>query len=168
MGICLSCLGLRSSESHPSERQRLFDDTYPTYANGYQPTPPPNALSPEEQRAEREALDSITRWASDQIVEIFPHGHKLGASGLNGMTSSGMTDSTNEIQTTEQTQAHQDILLSMIPGDKSKRGIRIYPASRPGSRSASKDASSLKSKGSTGQLSGKGSGVFVKLNVDLP
>ncbi|RMZ77203.1 hypothetical protein DV738_g4486, partial [Chaetothyriales sp. CBS 135597] len=42
----------------------------------------PNALSAEEQRAEREALDSITRWASDQIVEIFPHAQHSLSMGL--------------------------------------------------------------------------------------
>ena len=190
MGVCLSCLGLRSDSSTSVERQRLLDDSaYLNYnATGYQPIVPPNALSPEQQQVEREALDSITRWANDQIVEIFPHSNKLGTSamngsGMNGTTSSGMTDGTNENgegsaqpQTSEQ-QTHQDILLSMIPGDKSKRGIRIYPASRPGSRSASKEAPSIRSKGSNtklnGQgsntkLNGKGSGVFVKLDVDLP
>ena len=176
MGACLSCLGLSSSKSTSAERQRLLDDsTYPNYNNGYQPVVPPNALSAEEQRAEREALNSITQWASDQIVEIFPHAHKLGASTTNGsgMTNSAITDGTNEngegsahLRTSDQ--AHQDILLSMIPGDKSKRGIRIYPASRPGSRSASKDALSIRSKGSNPRLKGKDSAVFVKLNVDLP
>lgn len=73
--------------------------------------------------------------------------------------------------------AYQDILLSMIPGDKSKRSIRIYPASRPGSRA---DADSIRSKASLTKLQqqngaakgpndkGKGREVFVKLNVDLP
>lgn len=65
---------------------------------------------------------------------------------------------------------HQDILLSMIPGDKSKRSIRIYPASRPGTG----DAQSVRSKASQTKLNGSTrsiksrEGVFVKLDVDLP
>lgn len=59
-------------------------------------------------------------------------------------------------------QQHQDILLSMIPGDKSKRSIRIYPASRPNSRQTD---------GTNGaedrKIKEKASGVFVKMNVNL-
>ena len=69
-----------------------------------------------------------------------------------------------------QGQSYHDILLSMIPGDKSKRSIRIYPASRPSS--SSKDAPSVRSKNSNSRLNGntkeKAAGVFVKLDVDLP
>ncbi|RMZ90002.1 hypothetical protein DV736_g2759, partial [Chaetothyriales sp. CBS 134916] len=107
MGGCLSCLGrgLSSSESSAAERQRLLDDPYSRYNSGsnnnsynaagnaaYAPIQPPglNTLSPEEQRAEREALDSITRWASDQIVEIFPHAqHSLSLGLAQGGVNSG-------------------------------------------------------------------------------
>ena len=180
MGACLSCLGIRPSSSSP-ENRRLLDDSYPSYANSYQPIAPPNALSPEEQRVEREALDNITRWASDQIIEIFPHGQALQASAVkgvavNGMSASGVSDGASEDgeggKGVFNGQTHHDILLSMIPGDKSKRGIRIYPASRPGSRSAStnKDAGSLRSKGSSSGINGKekAGGIFVKLDVDVP
>lgn len=117
-------------------------------------------------------MRNIMRWASDQIVEIFPinpqRNQISSMSNVNGSTTSlqhadgppnGMTSS-----------AHQDILLSMIPGDKSKRSIRIYPASRP----TSKDAQSVRSKASQTRLNGSvrsaknKDGVFISLNVDLP
>lgn len=121
-------------------------------------------MSPEEMKREQDAMDNIMRWASDQIVEIFPHNQRTLASStiqVNGTTSTNgdgpMSAST-----------HQDILLNMIPGDKSKRSIRIYPASRP----TSQDATSIRSKASLTKMNGstrsKSPGVFVKLNVDLP
>ena len=76
-----------------------------------------------------------------------------------------------------QAQARQDILLSMIPGDKSKRGsIRIYPASltttsRPTSAIGNR---SIRSKHSHSGLNGnatkedEGEGVLVKMKIDLP
>lgn len=60
-------------------------------------------------------------------------------------------------------QQHQDILLSMIPGDKSKRSIRIYPASRPNSRQTD-GVNGIEDK----KLKEKASGVFVKMNLALP
>lgn len=95
-----------------------------------------------------------------QIVEIFPH------------TQHSITTSTAQLDGITENSAglpsHHDILLSMIPGDKSKRSIRIYPASRP----TSKDAPSTTSRSSSIRLNGnpksKGTGVFVKLKVDLP
>lgn len=119
-------------------------------------------------------MHNIVRWANDQIVEIFPVNTRqqqqlvtnlnssatslpqsqIDGNGVNGMTSS----------------QHQDILLSMIPGDKSKRSIRIYPASRPGTA----DAQSVRSKASQTKLNGSTrsaksrESVFVKLNVDAP
>ncbi|KAJ9496269.1 hypothetical protein H2202_008227 [Exophiala xenobiotica] len=165
MGVCLSCLGLRRND-HDEDRSRLLYDElganhgYGTW--GASNVPSQNVMSPEEVRREQEALDNITRWASDQIVEIFPHQHKnlmtMSASQINGHSEDGATSS-----------SHHDILLSLIPGDKSKRSIRIYPASRP----TSKDAQSLRSKSSFAGLNGassrsKDSSVLVTLDVDLP
>lgn len=109
------------------------------------------------------------RWASDQIVEIFPVSQRnLQVQNLNNSTVSLPSTSDNGF---DGQQHHQDILLSMIPGDKSKRSIRIYPANRPVSR----DADSVRSKASQTRLNGtirsqkgKESNVFVKLNVDIP
>jgi len=146
------------------------------YGSWGQPSAPPqNVMSPEEVKREQQALDNITRWASEyvpqatilfsamlmrysQIVEIFPHQPRMPASQqLNGTTENG-----------ESSAQHQDILLSMIPGDKSKRSIRIYPASRP----TSSAAQSVRSKASNARLNEdikkKTSGIFVRLNVDLP
>lgn len=117
-------------------------------------------------------MNNIMRWASDQIVEIFPvttrQHQPIVSQNLNSSTASlSQTDGSSNGMTTSQ---HQDILLSMIPGDKSKRSIRIYPASRPGTG----DAQSIRSKASETRLNGSTrsskhkDGVFVKLNVDLP
>lgn len=177
MGICSSCLG-RSDDSEESERQRLIaDDPYgaphPNYNAWHQPTAPvPNALSPEDQKREQEAMNNIMRWASDQIVEIFPvtgrQSQPLVSQNMNGsVTSLSQMDGPSNGMTTSQ---HQDILLSMIPGDKSKRSIRIYPASRP----STSDAQSVRSKASQTKLNGSTrsakhrDGVFVRLKVDLP
>lgn len=165
------------------ERQRLLsDDPYAQPHHNYgawhqPPAPQPNALSPEDQKREQEAMHNIMRWASDQIVEIFPiHARQqqmqaandiAGASNTNGsVVSLPQADDADGMMRAQ----HQDILLSMIPGDKSKRSIRIYPASRPGTA----DAQSVKSKASQTRLNGSTrssrarEGVFVKLNVDLP
>jgi len=82
----------------------------------------------------------------------------MSVSQMNGNLENGTSNST-----------HHDILLSLIPGDKSKRSIRIYSASRP----TSKDAQSLRSKGSFAGLNGtngmsKDTGILVKLDVNLP
>ncbi|KIV81182.1 hypothetical protein PV11_08619 [Exophiala sideris] len=163
MGVCLSCLGLRRKDHEEGDRSRLlYDDLgtnhgYGTW--GASNVPAQNVMSPEEVQREQEALDNITRWASDQIVEIFPHQHKsltMSTSQINGHTENGGPSST-----------HHDILLSLIPGDKSKRSIRIYPASRP----TSKDASSLRSKSSFGGLNGTSKNpdsILVTLDVNLP
>lgn len=161
-----------------SERQRLIaDDPYgaphPNYNAWHQPTAPqPNAPTPEDQKREQEAMNNIMRWASDQIVEIFPvtarQPRPLVSQNMNGSVASlpQLEGSSNGMTTSQ----HQDILLSMIPGDKSKRSIRIYPASRPGTA----DAQSVRSKASQTKLNGSTrsakhrEGVFVKLNVDLP
>lgn len=113
------------------------------------------------------------RWANDQIVEIFPVGARQQhlATNLAGSIASlpqSQTDGngSNGIINSQ----HQDILLSMIPGDKSKRSIRIYPASRPGTG----DAQSVRSRASQTKLNGSVKGaknresVFVKLDVDVP
>ncbi|KEF51753.1 uncharacterized protein A1O9_12090, partial [Exophiala aquamarina CBS 119918] len=165
MGACLSCLGLRGHNDDDVERHRLMYDEYGTGVHGYGTwnagnVPSQTVLSPEEAQREQEALDGITRWASDQIVEIFPYQHRglaMSVSQMNGNVENGTSNST-----------HHDILLSLIPGDKSKRSIRIYSASRP----TSKDAQSLRSKGSFAGLNGnngalKDTGVLVKLDVNL-
>ncbi|KAL2441126.1 hypothetical protein ABEF95_012345 [Exophiala dermatitidis] len=167
MGICLSCLGLRKDSGDQADRTRLLYDDYPS-SHGYgtwgtSNIPSQNVMSQEEVQREQEALDNITRWASDQIVEIFPYQHRnLAMSAVssqfngNGTAEPSNTTTTTDDDanpTTVSTQSHQDILLSVIPGDKSKRSIRIYPASRP----TSKDAQSLRSKTSfTGGLNGNG------------
>lgn len=131
-------------------------------------------------------MHNIMRWASDQIVEIFPvqqrNTQQQPPPIMRNTSSSSLSHSTDGENTAdeevggerhhEQQQHHQDILLSMIPGDKSKRSIRIYPASRP----VSQDAQSVRSKASQTRMNGsmrsqKGKhtgSVFVKLNVDLP
>ena len=165
------------------ERQRLLnDDPYaqPHHNYGAWHQPPAqqlNAASPEDQKREQEAMHNIMRWASDQIVEIFPINSRqqqmqatngiASVSSMNGsIVSLPQLDDADGMMRTQ----HQDILLSMIPGDKSKRSIRIYPASRPGTG----DAQSVRSKVSQTRLNGSTrsskarEGVFVKLNVDLP
>lgn len=144
-----------------AERQHLlYGDPYAHYGNGNtyhaqgsHGMPPHNVMSPEEVRREQEALDNITRWAGEQVVEIFPHAQKAGPEA----TGSGASDGHESM--------HHDILLSMIPGDKSKKSIRIYPASRPES------AASLRSKASSKRLASmprsRDSSVFVPLKVDL-
>ncbi|EXJ95193.1 hypothetical protein A1O1_00312 [Capronia coronata CBS 617.96] len=131
-------------------------------------------MSPEEVQREQEALDNITRWASDQIVEIFPHQHgNLAMSSISQFNGSLNAEPSNGNDNHDNNGAihastHQDILLSLIPGDKSKRSIRIYPASRP----SSKDAQSLRSKTSFAGLNGstrsKEAPVLVTLDVKLP
>lgn len=117
------------------------------------------------------------RWASDQIVEIFPiNARQQQMQAMNGISgTSNMNGSVVSLPHADHADGmtrsqHQDILLSMIPGDRSKRSIRIYPASRPGTA----DAQSISSKASETRLNGSTrsskarEGVFVKLNVDLP
>ncbi|KIY00410.1 uncharacterized protein Z520_04095 [Fonsecaea multimorphosa CBS 102226] len=195
MGVCLSCLGLGRHSHHESDRTRLLYDDYPaghSYGTwGSSNVPPQNLMSPEEVQREQEALDGIARWASDQIIEIFPHNHRslvMSATSLQQLNGVGVNnrnhsngvgvngDQRNNATTTNNnpsssSQQHQDILLSLIPGDKSKRSIRIYPASRP----TSKSGLSLRSKssvgtGMNGTNSGKhgGDSVLVTLDVNLP
>ncbi|EXJ72833.1 uncharacterized protein A1O5_03981 [Cladophialophora psammophila CBS 110553] len=174
MGVCLSCLGVRRHSHHESDRARLLYDDYPaghSYGTwGASSVPPQNLMSPEEVQREQEALDGIAQWASDQIVEIFPHSHRsliMSASQLNGLSHTSTGDQNTTAPSSTQ---HQDILLSLIPGDKSKRSIRIYPASRP----TSKSGLSLRSKSSVGtgmnSSIGKhgGDSVLVTLDVKLP
>lgn len=105
---------------------------------------------------------------SSQIVEIFPSQHRAQHLNLTQTqqydsdadeTRPGREPSTNGISE----QQHQDILLSMIPGDKSKRSIRIFPASRPTSRSTETTNGHP-----DGKVKEKASGIFVKMNVNLP
>jgi hypothetical protein len=180
MGACLSCLGLQRNTEPDSERQRLLYDDYSTNGNAYgtwgaQPIPPAGGLSAEDVRREQEEFNRIAQKASDQIVEIFPHHHPK--SNLNAHSNGHMDGATGEDSSSQldvNAQSYQDILLSLIPGDKSKRSIRIYPASRPSS--SANDTPSMRSKGSSSRLrNGEGgqardiaSGVFVKLDVDFP
>lgn len=182
MGICSSCLGGRDSTDEDERQRLLSDDPYAQPHHNYgawhhPPAPQPNALSPEDQKREQEAMHNIMRWASDQIVEIFPINARQqqlhatnGLAGLSNMNGSVVSlPQANDADGMTRSQ-HQDILLSMIPGDKSKRSIRIYPASRPGTG----DSQSMRSKASHTKLNGSTrnsqarEGVFVKLNVDLP
>lgn len=164
------------------ERQRLLsDDPYrqPHQNYGAWHQPParqPNAPTPEDHKREQEAMQNIMRWASDQIVEIFPiNTRQQHIRATNGIASASTMDGSILLPHPDDADGmmrsqHQDILLSMIPGDKSKRSIRIYPASRPGTG----DAQSVRSKASQTRLNGStrsskaSEGVFVKLNVDLP
>jgi hypothetical protein len=112
------------------------------------------------------------------IVEIFPHQHPRNITSPPPQTNGQLEQANGTLNgdashSEVQGQSYHDILLSMIPGDKSKRSIRIYPSSRPSS--SSKDAPSVKSKGSNSRLNGnvssareKAAGVYVKLDVDLP
>ncbi|EXJ63853.1 hypothetical protein A1O7_00188 [Cladophialophora yegresii CBS 114405] len=182
MGVCLSCLGLRGHNQADADRQRLLYDDYPsaqhygTWGAGHT-IPPENLMSPEEIQLEQSALDNISRGLSDHIVEIFPHnlgGRPLGVSGsqlVNGNGASHTISSDQNGSTAHVSSQHHDILLSLIPGDKSKRSIRIYPASRP----TSKSGQSLRSKSSiTGGMNGtngrkrEDSSVLVTLDVNLP
>lgn len=103
-----------------------------------------------------------------QIVEIFPSQHR--AQHLN-LTQSHLYDSDAEEARPNgeaaanglSEQQHQDILLSMIPGDKSKRSIRIFPASRPASRSTEQTNGHADDK-----IKEKASGIFVRMKVNLP
>ena len=178
MGICLSCLGLRSpSEDDPDRRRLLYDDYQPTATNygtwGTHAIPPENMMSAEEVQREQEEFSRITQEASDHIIEIFPHNHP----SMRNITSpppqsNGQLEPMNGEGSQHETQgqSYQDILLSMIPGDKSKRSIRIYPSSRP--NSSSRNAPSMRSKSSSSRLNEslreKAVGVFVKFDVDLP
>lgn len=191
MGACLSCLGLGDRSSEDERTRLLADDPYSASHRQYggwqqnqAPPPPPNALSPAEAKRQREALDDILRWASNQIVEIFPTNTQpqLLVSSNHLQTSDRQdededdedgdaidSDRDNESDGSSEEVApkrlsasnHQDILLSMIPGDKSKRSIRIYPASRP----SSKDATSIRSKASQSRLN---THVLVQFDIDLP
>ena len=159
----------------------LTDDPYAQpqhqYGGWHQtPAPVPNALSQEDQQRQDEAMDSIMRWASDQIVEIFPAASRIQhVSQQQQNVSSHMANvdsSLASLQSQNGSQAmtgsqHQDILLSMIPGDKSKRSIRIYPASRPGTTET--DASHAKTRFNGSTRSTKSTeDLFVKLEVELP
>ncbi|KIW24781.1 uncharacterized protein PV07_10474 [Cladophialophora immunda] len=174
MGVCLSCLGVGRRTHHESDRTRLLYDDYPaghSYGTwGASSVPPQNLMSPEEVQREQEALDGIARWASDQIVEIFPHNHRsliMSGSLLNGVNHASVGE---QITANPSSSQHQDILLSLIPGDKSKRSIRIYPASRPTSKSGqslrSKSSVSTGMNGSGGKQGGDS--VLVTLDVSLP
>jgi hypothetical protein len=110
-------------------------------------------MNPEEVKREQEALDNITRWAGEQVVEIFPHVQKTTIEA----SSSGVSDKDKAM--------HHDILLSMIPGDKSKKSIRIYPASRPESAASARSKASSKRLASMPQS--RDSSIFVPLKVDL-
>ncbi|OCT53238.1 hypothetical protein CLCR_10821 [Cladophialophora carrionii] len=184
MGVCLSCLGLRGHNQADADRQRLLYDDYPstqhygTWGAGHT-IPPENLMSPEEIQLEQSALDNISRGLSDHIVEIFPHtlgGRPLGMAGSQQLANGNGGPASHIIGgdqngTAHASSQHHDILLSLIPGDKSKRSIRIYPASRP----TSKSGQSLRSKSSmTGGMNGmngkkkEDSSILVTLDVNLP
>ena len=117
-------------------------------------------------------MHKIMRWASDQIVEIFPVETRQQQlqNGSANMNSSVVSLPHIEGAEGMMRSHHHEILMSMIPGDKSKRSIRIYPPSRPGTGDAQtirSRASQTRMNGSSRSSKGKES-VFVKLNVDLP
>ena len=177
MGACLSCLGLTSSPtSDPSsDRARLlYDDhhnVYGTWGGNTVPPPPDHGISAEEERRLQHAWDGITTWAGNQIVEIFPTNtqqHQPNMTQAAPMYDSDASEQgevnghgENGQKTAMEQQQHQDILLSMIPGDKSKRSIRIYPSSRPSSRQAGGGMEVNR------KLKEKASGVFQKMDLGL-
>ncbi|KPI45825.1 uncharacterized protein AB675_949 [Cyphellophora attinorum] len=170
----------RDDSADNADRARLlYDDHHNVYGTwgGNAVPPPDHGISAEEERRLQSAWDGITQWAGNQIVEIFPSAQQQQhppALSQAHMTQSNMYDSDAEetrsqrsdgaqmngahVQTLEQ--QHQDILLSMIPGDKSKRSIRIYPASRPNSRST-ENTNGIEGK----KLREKASGVFGKMDL---
>ena len=190
MGACLSCLGARrTADGEAADRARLLYDDYPHNAygtwGGNAVPPPDHGISAEEERRLQTAWDGITQWAGNQIVEIFPSQHRV--QNLNNLSqqqaqahnhqmvydSEGSSEERADGGRADYADGaaharalerqHQDILLSMIPGDKSKRSIRIYPRSRPSSRQTDRTNGEVDSK-----LKEKASGIFVKLNVNLP
>lgn len=177
MGACLSCLGQRREASDGGDRARLlYDDHHNSYGTwgGNAVPPPDHGISAEEERRLQNAWDGITQWAGNQIVEIFPSSHYVQPN-MTQSSSSNMYDSDAEEtsvtgaavhhgENTRMTeQQHQDILLSMIPGDKSKRSIRIYSASRPNSRQTAEGVHGIEDK----KIRQKASGVFVKMDLGV-
>jgi hypothetical protein len=134
-------------------------------------------MSPEEMQREQSALDKISRGLSDHVVEIFPHNlaRSLALSTsqlLNGNGHNHMSNGEHPAHVAAESVQQQDILLTLVPGDKSKRSIRIYPPSRPTSKSGhsirSRDsAGNGMNGGSTRRKTGESS-VLVKLDVHLP
>jgi hypothetical protein len=190
MGACLSCLYPRPSPTDATDRSRLLYDDYPHNAYGTwgghsspsQP-PPDHGISADEERRLQTAWDGITTWAGNQIVEIFPsqQGRAQGFAGLaqqhphqqyqhqHQQVGEGSVNGDGAAQERERERLmHQDILLSMIPGDKSKRSIRIYPSSRPGSRQTESVDGKNGEGNKNNKIREKASGIFVKLNVNLP
>ncbi|OJD19521.1 hypothetical protein AJ78_00492 [Emergomyces pasteurianus Ep9510] len=82
MGICASCLGRGSRDSHDSESSRLLDDElyqsgygYGAVGSGQRQGPDPEYL-----KREREALEAICQRTSDSVIDIWaiqplPPGH---------------------------------------------------------------------------------------------
>lgn len=217
MGACLSCLNPASSSDETSPllpnhhaADHDTDDPYspsnPNFRASHHLLVSPSGdedasgpsnrdRDPEDIRRERAAKEYIQRWASDQIVDVFPNmnvltpapGNAIGnARGPGGVLSGGdgqsrskgnssgigsgsggesggvnriadgadgegddgdgdgdVTERENVIKSKKEednsrsaaVSTHQDFLLSTIPGDRSKRSIRIYPPSR-GNQSA--------------------------------
>lgn len=87
---------------------------------------------------------------------MFPHKVKKQVDLANGDSSNGDGPSAYET------------FLSQVPGDKSIKSIHVFPVSRPGSQaSGSSTGSKLSGSRLDGSMRGKGSRVFVKLDVDL-
>lgn len=212
MGACLSCLNPSSSSDETSPllpNHHDTDDPYSPSNPNFRAShhllvsssgdedgsgPSNRDRDPEDIRRERAAKEYIQRWASDQIVDVFPNmnvltpapgnpirntrgatgvlsggdgqsrskGNSSGSGSGSGGESGGVsgiadgadgegddgdgdvTERENVIKSRKEDEddsrsaavsTHQDFLLSTIPGDRSKRSIRIYPPSR-GNQSA--------------------------------
>ncbi|ERF71861.1 hypothetical protein EPUS_01776 [Endocarpon pusillum Z07020] len=134
MGVCLSCLGISHQSSSDPERSHLLSSDDPYNASGYGCgstsqglAPPRHVLNPEDVKREQEALEQITRWTTDAVIDIFPHQAILLSNSSTNLNPSNIYD--------------------QIPGDKSSKHIRIYPASRPVSQASTEN--SMRSRSST-------------------
>lgn len=132
-------MGLSRQSPGDPERSHLLnpDDPYNASGYGYGSTSqglahPRHALNPEDAKREQEALEGITRWTTDAVVDIFPH-QTLTANPNSASNSSNIYDK--------------------IPGDKSSKHIRIYPASQTISQASAQN--SIRSKSSSRKDGGK-------------
>jgi hypothetical protein len=124
-------------------------------------------MTEEEIIRENAALEDISRKASDQTVEVFPSAFAMRAAQLQNGNGNGGAQTENVVRENE---LQQDILMSLIPGSKGRRSIRVHPPSRP----TSKSGQSVPSKSSAGGMNGgydgrKGdSSMLTLLDVNLP
>jgi hypothetical protein len=126
-------------------------------------------MTEEEIIRENAALEDISRKASDQTVEVFPSAFAMRASQqqINGNGNAGAQVD----QAMRGNEMQQDILMSLIPGSKGRRSIRIHPPSRPTSKSGqSVHSKAFLGDGMNGGNAGRkgDSSVLASLDVNLP